>query len=64
MNDKSKEHGISLVGVHELVVMCFLAKMKMRRDRMLEKVDDQVAQQHKKCGGSSAQLETFWNHLD
>src|ERR1035438_605716 len=64
MNNESEQHGVSLVGVHELVVMRFLAKMEVRRDRMLEEVDDEIAQQHKKRRRPSAQLEAFWNHLD
>ena len=52
------------MGMDELVVMCFFAEVKVRRDRMFEEVNDQIAQQHKKCRGSSAQLKTFWNHLD
>src|ERR1700722_16727073 len=40
MNDESEQHGISLLGMHELVVMCFLAEMKMRSDRMFKKMNN------------------------
>ena len=50
MNDEAEQYGVSLVRVHELVAMGFFAKVEVRRNRMLEEVNDQIAQQHKKRG--------------
>src|SRR5271165_5051513 len=44
VDDEPEQHGVSLVGVHELVAMRLLAKMEVRRDRVLEEVNDQVAE--------------------
>src|SRR5258708_5866863 len=44
--------------------MGLFAEVKVRRDGMLEEVDDQIAQQNQKRGGPSTQLEAFGNHLD
>src|SRR5450631_1727196 len=64
MNDESEQHGISLVRMDEFVVMRLFAKMKMRCDRMLEEVDDQVAEKHQKRRRPAVKLKAFWNHLD
>ena len=35
-----------LVAMHEIVVMGFFAKMEMRRDRMLEQMNQKISRQH------------------
>src|SRR5579864_2254200 len=50
--------------VHELFVMRLFAKMKMGRDGMFEKVDDQISEQDQQGRGSSPQFKTLGNHLD
>src|ERR1017187_1740224 len=64
MNDESEQHGISLVRMDEFVVMRLFAEMKMRCYRMLEEVDDQVAEKHQKRRRPAVKLKAFWNHLD
>src|SRR5271167_2123817 len=46
MNDQAEQHGVSLVGMNELVVMRFFAKVEVRRDRMLKEVDDEITEEY------------------
>src|SRR5437660_3409471 len=48
----------------ELVVMRFFAEMKVRRDRVLKKMNDEVAEQNQKRRRPSSHLDAFRNHLD
>ena len=50
MNDQAQQHGITLVDVPEFVAMGLFAEVEMRRERVLEKVHDQVAGQYEKRG--------------
>ena len=50
--------------VDELVAMCFFAEVKVRRHRVLKKVDDQIAEQNQKCRRFATQFQAFRNHLD
>ena len=49
--------------VDEFVVVRFFAEVKMRGNRVLEEVDDQIAEQNQQGRSSSAQFETLRNHL-
>src|SRR5215469_15772339 len=42
----------------------FFSEVKVRRDRVFEKVNDQVPQQDQKRRVAPTQLETGWHHLD
>ena len=46
MDDESQQHGISFVRMHELIFVGLFAKVEVRRDRMLEEVNDEVAEQN------------------
>src|SRR5579864_5180113 len=64
VNDQSEQDRIGFVGVNEFVVMRFFTEVEMRRNRVFEEVNDQISQQNQKSCAPSAQLKTFWNHLD
>jgi len=64
MDDESQQHGISFVRMHELIFVGLFAKVEVRRDRMLEEVNDEVAEQKLRCRRSAAQFQTFGNHLN
>src|SRR5882724_7852652 len=46
VDDEAEKNGISLVRVDELVFMRFFAEVEVRSDRVLEEVDDQVAEEN------------------
>jgi hypothetical protein len=48
MNDEAEQHGISGVRVLELVMMGLFAEMKVWGNRVLEEVNDQIAQENQK----------------
>src|ERR1700688_3101103 len=50
--------------VHKLVGVRLFSKMKMRRDCVLKKMDEQVSAQTKKSSIWAAELNAFGNHLD
>ena len=48
----------------EFVGVSFLPEVEVRGHRMLEEVDDQIAEQDEESGIFSVQLETRRDHLD
>ena len=50
--------------VNKLVPVCLFSEMKVGRDRVLKKMDDQIAEQNKKRRTSALQFETLGNHLN
>src|SRR5579863_4586963 len=63
MNDQAQQHRIALVRVHELIVMSFFTKVEVRRNRVLEKMSDKVAQQNQERRAPAAQFQTFRDHF-
>ena len=64
VDDQSQQDGIAAMHVREFLLMGFFAEMKMRGDRMLKKVDDQVPNQDKQRRRFAAQFDAFRDHLD
>ncbi len=61
---KTKQDRISLVGVNKLVFVGFLSEMKVRSYRVLEEMNDQVAQQHQEGRALATQFEGGWENFD
>src|ERR1700747_2127309 len=63
MNHKPQQYRVALVPVNELVLVRFLAEVKMGAERVLEKMDEKVTEQDQECSVAAAQFETGGNHF-
>src|SRR5580658_2816771 len=63
VDQKSHQNRIAFVSMHELIGVRFFSKMKMRSDRMLEEMDEQISPKNEKPGVGAAQLNALRNHL-
>src|SRR5258708_22861383 len=63
VDDEAEEDGISLVRVDELILVRLFAEVEVGRDRMFEKVNDEVTKQNQEGRAASAQFEALRNHL-
>src|SRR5579871_3969451 len=52
VNDQTNQHRVTAVDVDEFIGVRFFAEMEVRSNRVLKKMNDEVSQQHKQCGGS------------
>jgi hypothetical protein len=64
VDQQSHEDGIPFVRMDEFVLVRFFAEMKVGRNGMLEKVNDQVAEQHQEGRVSAAELEALGHDFD
>src|SRR5436305_15264530 len=53
VDDQSKEDRVSSMRMHKLVMVSFLTEMKMRSDRVLKEMNDEVPKQNQQGGGFS-----------
>ncbi len=63
MNQQPNQNRISLVRMDKLLRVRLFSKMKVRRDRMLEKMHQQIPAQDQKSRMRPAQLNALRNHL-
>ena len=54
MDDQSHEHRVSPVAVDECILVSFLAKVEVRRDRMFEQVNQKISGQNEDGGALAA----------
>ena len=64
VNQQPDQNRISLVRMHELIGVSFFSKVEMRRDGVLEEMDEQVSEQDKKPGIRPTQLNAGGHHFD
>src|SRR5580700_341201 len=64
MDNQPEQHRVTFVRMHELVFVRLLAEVEVRRNSVLEEVDDEVAQQNQVRSRSATQLQTLRNHLN
>ena len=50
--------------MHKLLGVCFFTKMKMRSNRVLEEMDEQISAKDEKPGIRPAQLNALRHHFD
>src|ERR1700745_532125 len=63
VNGQAKENGVVCVMEAHFLQMSFLAKVKMRRKRMLEKMYEEVADQHEEVSCVPSQTYGLRNHI-
>src|SRR5580698_812136 len=50
--------------MHELIFVGLFAEVEVRRDRVLEEMNEEIAEQDQIGGASSPQFQALWHHLD
>jgi len=64
MNHQTQQHRKPLVRVNKLIFVRFLSEVEMRGNRVLKKMDDEIADQNQESRIFPAQLQTGGKNLD
>src|SRR5215469_5825288 len=62
MNHEPENDGVALMPMHKLIVVRLFPKVKVRRDRVLEKMNDQIAQQNQQPRRLTTQFNALRYH--
>ena len=63
MDDQSHKHRVSPVTVDERILMSFLAKVEVRRNRMFEQVNQKISGENQDRGAFAAELQAGRENL-
>ena len=64
MNQQPHQHRIAFVRVDELLGVRLFSEVKVRRNRVLKEMDEQVSEQNEETGARAAQRNALRHHLD
>jgi hypothetical protein len=63
VDQQPAEDGIAFMRMDELVGVRLFAKMKVRRDSVLKKMDQQISDEDEERRSTGGDAHTFWDHL-